>query len=224
MKNEHIKKNHYIAIGDIHGCVNSLEALLEKVSGYNDRTFIFIGDYIDRGPDSRSVIDLVIGFSEDHDCIFLRGNHEQMFMDALETGDHNLWLLNGGDQTLSSYNVHYAVELPSEHIEFFAKTPLWLDTPQYFFIHGGLDPKRSIKEQCDSPDIEEFGMWRRDHVDSPVKWEKTLVFGHTPFTEPLHEERKIGIDTGCVFSRQGYGLLTAVMLPEETFITQPCLD
>lgn len=82
MNNNHINKNQYIAIGDIHRCVKSREALLEKVSGFNVRTFIFIGDYTDRGPDSRSVIDLVIRFSEDHDCIFLRGNHEQMFIET----------------------------------------------------------------------------------------------------------------------------------------------
>ena len=213
-----------IAIGDIHGCVRTLEALLKKLAKYKDRKFIFVGDYIDRGPDSKGVLDLIIRFSRDHDCLFLRGNHEQMLMDSLETGDHNLWLMNGGTQTLNSYDATYAVDIPAEHIEFFAQTPLWLDTTDYFYIHAGLDPKRTIKEQLNSPDIQEFGMWRRDHIDCQVKWEKTVVFGHTPLTEPLHDNRKIGIDTGCIFARQGFGLLTAVLLPEETFITQQCLD
>lgn len=70
--------NNYLAIGDIHGCPRSLEALLDKLSEYNDRQFIFIGDYIDRGPDSRGVIDLLLDFRKEQDCIFLRGNHEQM--------------------------------------------------------------------------------------------------------------------------------------------------
>ncbi len=214
----------YIVIGDIHGCAKSLDALLGKVTPYSDRSHIFIGDYIDRGPDSRGVVDHVREFARSHRCVFLRGNHESMLMEAVETGNRTFWLMNGGMETLDSYDTNTPEEIPADHLRFFCETRLWLNTPEYLFIHAGLDPKRPVDEQLSDPDIEHTALWERRHVHRPVLWEKTVVFGHTPVTKPLIEERKIAIDTGCVFQGGAYGTLTALLLPEKTIITQVNLD
>lgn len=214
----------YIAIGDIHGCAKSLMALLGKIRPYSDRTHVFIGDYIDRGPDSRGVVDAVMEFARHHSCIFLCGNHESMLADAIRTGERTFWIINGGIETLESYQVNDPLEIPDDHRQFLAEGRLWFETPDYLFIHAGLDPERSVREQLASPDAEHAALWERSHVDRPVVWEKPVVFGHTPVREPLIEERKMAIDTGCVFPDKGYGYLSALLLPEKKVISQECLD
>lgn len=94
-----------IAIGDIHGCPLSLDALLEKVAPTAEDTLLFIGDYIDRGPDSKGVIDRLIKLNDEHNCIFLRGNHEELLLGYLDRGEYDLWAINGGIQTLASYGL-----------------------------------------------------------------------------------------------------------------------
>ncbi|MFO8029727.1 MAG: metallophosphoesterase family protein [Cyclonatronaceae bacterium] len=219
-----MSQEKYIAIGDIHGCARSLDALLEKTRPYADRTHVFIGDYIDRGPDSRGVIDRVRDFAQDHHCIFLRGNHEAMLLDAVRTGDRTLWLINGGTETLESYRAESTEELPDDLLQFISETKFWHNTPQYLFIHAGLDSDQPVEEQLSSPRIEHAALWERGHVHRPVVWEKTVVFGHTPVREPLIEDRKIAIDTGCVFTGNGFGKLTALLLPERTTIQQEYAD
>jgi len=214
----------YIAIGDIHGCARSLRALLQKIRPHRDRTHVFVGDYIDRGPDSKGVVEIVMDFARDHDCVFLRGNHEKMLLDAIQSDKHTFWMINGGLETLESYGVDTPAEIPEEHRRFFADTRLWYDTPEYLFIHAGLDPGRTIREQLSSPDAEHAALWERSHVNGPVEWEKPVIFGHTPVPEPLIEERKMAIDTGCVFPGHGYGTLSALLLPEKSVISQDCLD
>lgn len=218
--------NKYLAIGDIHGCARSLEALLDKLAGYNNRQFIFVGDYIDRGPDSRGVIDLLLDFRKQADCIFLRGNHEQMLLDAIEYGETNMWLSNGGRETLESYQSDdHEIDLSKEHLEFYQTTRLYYDTPDYFFVHAGISPAKTI-EQCleDEELIKEF-LWERSHLNAfDTPWEKTLVFGHTPRPFPIRRNKMLGIDTGCVYDSLGYGKLTAVLLPEVEFVQQVCLD
>ncbi len=214
----------YIAIGDIHGCARSLKALLEEIRPYRDRIHVFIGDYIDRGPDSKGVLDCVIEFSREHHCVFLRGNHEKMLLDAIQSGEHTFWLINGGVETLKSYRINDPAELPADHRDFLEQTRLWFDTPDYLFIHAGLDPGRRVEELLALPDIENMALWERRHVHEPVVWEKPVVFGHTPVKEPLINDRKMGIDTGCVFPDRGYGHLSALLLPEKTVLSQEYLD
>lgn len=112
--------NGYVAIGDIHGCLRSLEALLEQLTDYNDRLFVFVGDYIDRGPHSKGVVDLLLDFKEEQECIFLRGNHEQMLLDAVDYGELNMWLRNGGKTTLQSYQSEdEEFDIPKNHLNFY---------------------------------------------------------------------------------------------------------
>ncbi|MEX2657080.1 MAG: metallophosphoesterase family protein [Balneolales bacterium] len=219
-----MKPSRYIAIGDIHGCNRSLNTLLRRLEAYHDRTFIFIGDYIDRGPDSRSVAESLMQFSKQVSCIFLRGNHEQMMLDARKTGDLQLWFLNGGITTLNSYEIKSIHDLPDDHLVFYSATRLWYDTPDYLFIHAGLKPELPVGVQLNDPDISKCALWQRDHLNTSVNWEKTVVFGHTPLQEPLVANQKIGIDTGCVYRTGNLGTLTAAILPEESFIQQKNLD
>ncbi|HEX6981793.1 MAG TPA: metallophosphoesterase family protein [Balneolaceae bacterium] len=215
----------YIAIGDIHGCYQSLEALLNKLEAHTDRQFIFIGDYVDRGPASQKVVEHLMELQQQVDCVFLRGNHEQMLLDAFNEGQFKLWMANGGKTTLKSYGIDRFGSLPGNHLEFYNQTKLYYDTEDYFFVHAGLSAAKTIKESLqDEEEVEGF-LWERSHLNAfETPWEKKVVFGHTPRPQPIRKNGMLGIDTGCVFDKVGYGKLTAVKLPEEEFIQQICLD
>ncbi|MEX0722219.1 MAG: metallophosphoesterase family protein [Balneolaceae bacterium] len=218
----------YVAIGDIHGCAKSNQELLEKLDEQVglERKYIFLGDYTDRGPDSKLVIDQLLEFGEKHECIFLRGNHDQMLLDAYEKNEWDLWLRNGGSTTLDNYNSSPGgFDLPAAHYNFFKETILWWETEAYFFVHGGISPDLTIQENLNNEYERNQFLWQREHIYASDKpWEKIVVFGHTPVKEPVIEGKMIGIDTGCVFKKNGYGILTAVVLPEVKLIQQECLD
>jgi serine/threonine protein phosphatase 1 len=215
-----------IAIGDVHGCLQTLKALWKKLEPYSDLPHLFIGDYIDRGPDSKGVVDFLMRVKSDRKCIFLRGNHEQMLLDALEQGDSYNWMLNGGESTLKSYGEDVLVkDIPQEHLQFYRDTQLFYETDDYFFVHAGAPPYQTLQESKESERALDFFLWGRDHLnvfDTP--WEKTVVFGHTPRPYPIKKKNMVGIDTGCVYNKIGYGKLTAVLLPEMKFIQQVSLD
>jgi len=202
-----------------------MKAILNTLEPYYDRQFIFVGDYIDRGPDSNKVVEYLMEFSKEVDCIFLRGNHEQMLLDAINDGRMNLWLMNGGQATIGSYGARNKLNLPASHQDFFEQTRLYYETEDYFFVHAGLSPAKTIAESVDDEEeVKEF-LWERSHLNAfETPWEKTVIFGHTPRPRPLVKDKMIGIDTGCVYDRVGYGKLTAVKLPETEFIQQNCLD
>lgn len=215
-----------VAIGDIHGCLKSAQALIEKLEKYSERQFVFLGDYIDRGPDSKGVVDFLLDYREGQDCIFLRGNHEQMLLDAYYNNDLDLWLMNGGRSTLESYDARYnRLDIPESHIEFYEQTRMYYDTPDFFFVHAGLSPAKTIEQSLqDEGNIQDF-LWERSHLNVfETPWEKTVVFGHTPRPNPIRKNKMLGLDTGCVYESLGYGKLTAAILPEVKFVQQSCLD
>lgn len=219
-------KLQYIAIGDIHGCLKSAKSLWETIAVYRDAKFIFVGDYIDRGPDSSGVLDFLLEIQSDRDCVFLRGNHEQMMLDALDHKSMDHWFRNGGDSTLASYGTELNIKnIPKDHINFIRNTKLYYDTDQYFFSHAGAPPEFSIEKILNTPELQDYFLWGRDHLNAlNTSWEKTVVFGHTPRSFPILKNRMIGIDTGCVYDEVGFGKLTAVVLPDEKFIEQKSLD
>ncbi|HKJ34820.1 MAG TPA: metallophosphoesterase family protein [Balneolales bacterium] len=217
----------FIAIGDIHGCADTLETMLESIDEYTNRIYVFLGDYIDRGPDSRRVIDLLLDFEQSHQCVWLRGNHEQMLLEAMESDDYSLWLYNGGEATIRSYIKEFgSFQIPDIHETFYKDTTLYFDTSQYFFVHAGLNPNRTIKDSLKHDRYTKEFLWDRSHLQTNDNvWEKTVVFGHTPMMEPLLTKNMIGIDTGCVYGEsRGMGKLTAVLLPEIKFIQKNCTD
>jgi serine/threonine protein phosphatase 1 len=207
---------HIFAIGDIHGCHRQLLDLLARIPiDWSRDRLVFMGDYIDRGPDSFEVVDHLIGLKACHpETVFLKGNHEQMLSDYLSGRDRMTYLYNGGQQTLDSYLKHAganpAYPIPPEHLRFFEELRLYFETDDYIFVHAGLRRDVPLARQG-ADDL----LWIREKfIHSDHRFGKRVVFGHTPFDEPLVEPNKIGIDTGAVYGNK----LTCVQLPEETFI------
>ncbi len=210
------------AIGDIHGCAKTLTALLNELSPGADDHLIFIGDYIDRGPDSRGVIEQCLALRERTRCTFLRGNHEAFMLDFLDRGEYLLWEMNGGMATLDGYRNGSKYKIPKAHETFVRDTKLYYDEPDFFYVHAGLKANLSIRENLATMGQKVF-LWERDHLDATDHaWEKTVVCGHTPQQAVIDRPRLICIDTGCVFHRYpGFGTLVAVKLPEREVISVP---
>ncbi|MBO6524176.1 MAG: serine/threonine protein phosphatase [Balneolaceae bacterium] len=223
MSSEH---QDVIAIGDIHGCSKTLQALLNRLDeGYGTtRTYVFLGDYVDRGPDSKGVVDILIEFSNSHNCVFLRGNHDAMLLMAYPSKHMLDWFDNGGDATMESYQKgDSSLEIPQNHLRFFTNTKLYHDASRWFFVHGGIPPNITIKEAVATRRLWNSFLWRRDHIEAEDNvWEKTVVFGHTPVRSPITGKNMVGIDTGCVYEH--LGKLTAVLLPEMDFVQQTRID
>ncbi len=206
------------AIGDIHGCLEHLKRLLEGVAPDLERDrLVFIGDYIDRGPDSRGVVDYIIRLKERYpaeNIICLKGNHEVMLLDFLSGREREMFLFNGGRSTLEEYwGKHWdrlgELRLPPDHEEFYLSLKKYYETPDYIFVHGGLKPGVPLEAQ----DEEDLFWIRGEFIASFEDFGKKVVFGHTPLRQPLIMPNKIGIDTGCVYGN----FLTCLKLPAEEF-------
>lgn len=209
-----------IAVGDIHGCAKTLDLLLDELDPSPDDHLLFVGDYIDRGPDSKGVIDRLLELREEVDCTFLRGNHESLMLGYLDSGAFNLWRVNGGIATLQSYMQNAQdFDIPETHAEFVRNTKMYHETDDFVFVHAGLKADRSVQENLEDGDEETF-LWERGHLQAnDFAWEKTVVCGHTPQAEPIDQEKLILIDTGaCYHTQPGMGRLTAVRLPEREFV------
>ena len=212
-----------IAIGDIHGCAKSLDGLLRELNVTAEDHLIFVGDYIDRGPDSKGVIDRMLELDKKYKCTFLRGNHEDLLLGYLDDGEYDIFAMNGGISTLSSYMTDDGeMEIPDGHIDFVRNTELYLETEEFLFVHAGLRPDLTVAENLVESNAEVF-LWERSHLKAGfLPWEKTVVCGHTPQTHPLNRQELINIDTGCVYyAYPSMGYLTAVRLPEREFIAVP---
>jgi serine/threonine protein phosphatase 1 len=191
-------RGRLLAVGDIHGCRASLEGLLEKVALSEADRLIFLGDYIDRGPDSKGVIDFLLALARHFPrTVFLRGNHEAMFLDFLAGRNRDLYLANGGISTLESYREEEGIVVPGPHLDFLHSLPLYYATDRFIFVHAGLRPGIPLEEQR-----EEDLLWIRDEfLESDYDWGRTVVFGHTPLPQPFFSAARIGLDTGAVYGR-----------------------
>ena len=203
------------AIGDIHGCLAKLEKLAGMLDIRQDDTVVFLGDYIDRGPDPKSVVDFLVRFRDQcaGQVIFLKGNHEVMFIDYLQGRNRGLYLHYGGISTVESYlRDSGSFSVPENHKRFFSELSTCYETREYIFVHAGLRPGIPFARQT-SEDM----LWiRSEFVESDYDWGKRVIFGHTAFSLPLIQKNKIGIDTGAVYGRK----LTCLVLPEvEMFFT-----
>jgi serine/threonine protein phosphatase 1 len=192
-----------LAVGDIHGCLCKLEALVTKIRPSQDE-MVFLGDYINRGPDSRGVVDFLLDLRSKVPCVFLLGNHEKMILEFFDNNNSE-FLLNGGDKTLESYNCNNFSGMPFSHISFFNGLYPYYETNDHIFVHAGLKPGIPTEEQKVNDLI-----WIRDEfLCSDYDWGKTIVYGHTINRMPILLKNRIGLDTGCVYpSSEGYGCLT----------------
>jgi serine/threonine protein phosphatase 1 len=242
-----------IVIGDVHGCFDTLLALIAKVRlKYPDDQICFVGDLIDRGPKSRQVVQHII----DNNFFCVKGNHEKMMIDAFTVGGAHSddFIRNGGRDTLNSYMKEELEELESgeiltiktldkelinKHIEWMKQLPLWLEFPEiknkegrYLVIsHSGVgkiwDWSKERKEAM-SALVEDIVLWERDYFED----QKDIynIFGHTP-TKPNPRVKSFyaNIDTGgCYTSEikkaQGYGFLSAIHFPSMEIFQQENID
>ncbi|MBP1685236.1 MAG: putative phosphohydrolase [Deltaproteobacteria bacterium] len=192
-------------IGDIHGCVDEVERLLEYIAPTPGDTVVFLGDYVDRGPSAKGVIDRLLRLQgEGPRCVFLKGNHEDMFLAFLgyEGRYPDAFLINGGEATLRSYGLEgcagpaVARTLPPEHLQFLRSLQLYHPEGEFLCVHGGLSPVRPLDEQ-----ISEDLLWiREEFIASRHPFPFTILFGHTPSREVFIDlPYKIGLDTGLVY-------------------------
>ncbi|MCB0419537.1 MAG: metallophosphoesterase [Bdellovibrionales bacterium] len=201
---------------DIHGCANEFKLLLNKIPLQPTSTLVFLGDYIDRGDDSREVIEVILDLKKKYNVVCLMGNHEELFMHFLEdshSAQAATFIYNGGSTTVASYgNEKGEIVIPDDHLEFFQNLELFYETDQHFFVHAGVPdvPLSEIREE----DHQSHLLWiRTPFLKSKFNWGKTIVHGHTPHQEVEITEQRINIDTGCVYNNK----LTALHLPQKNF-------
>ncbi len=190
-----------LAIGDIHGCRLALAGLLDVVRLQPEDRLVFLGDYIDRGPDSRGVLDTLLTLQRRHDVVCLRGNHESLLLLARDNFMAELhWRQCGGNQTLASYSLgpeaDWPARLPAAHWAFLDRTAPYFETEDHIFVHAGLHPDLDLAEQS-----EEFLQWEHFPSLRPHKSGKRIVCGHTAQrTMTINDAgHAVCIDTGPAF-------------------------
>jgi serine/threonine protein phosphatase 1 len=209
------------AIGDIHGRADLLRALLERIRRdaaavrAERNLLVYLGDYVDRGVQSREVIDVILaGPPAGFEAVYLKGNHEDCmlrFLDDWSSGPH--WFSIGGDATVLSYGVRpapgqsgaqrfenaardLAARLPAAHLRFLQSLDLTYEAGDYLFVHAGLRPGVALCDQ-NPEDL----MWiREEFLNGPNCHGKVVVHGHSPTRVPAVFEHRIGIDTGAFFT------------------------
>lgn len=235
-------------ISDIHGHYKELMLLYKKlpINPKKDK-MVFLGDYIDRGPDTKKVIQQLIKWQKLYPhWVFLFGNHEDFMKEALvrNTGVYgfqawDLWIYNGGDTTKQSYYpkgltasekaiASISDFIPQSHLDFIASLPRYYEDDKYIYVHGGLKPGKTAAETLPYDLI-----WIRDEfIDSNYGWGKKVIFGHSADGtgqynkahkkfQPIIMPNKIGIDTAVCYG--AYNGLTCLELPSEKFYFQPTL-
>lgn len=231
-------------IPDIHGCSKTLRALIGQQikPGAHDELW-FLGDYIDRGPDSKGVIDYLMELeNKEINLKLLLGNHEDYCIKAWEK-DRNakrflglrfkskiqkIWELHGGLQTLESFGVEFAGDIPEKYIEWMRKLRYYAELEKYIIVHAGLN------FAIDDPLTDQFAMlWTKDFKVNPAKIRyKKVIHGHTPvdleFMDHVIRSRQyhfIDLDNGVYIpNRPGYGNLTAFELNTGQLLVQPNID
>lgn len=211
-------ENRLFAIGDIHGCFGAFEQLImAKIKLRKTDKLILLGDLIDRGPQSKEVVDLILDLLRNgFDIITLMGNHEDMMLNALDNEkDLPLWLYNNGYATLGSFGIKTLKDLDERYVLFFRQLRLYYSYRDFLFVHAGFN------DLIRDPFTDKVHMlWTCNRIHQhPLLKDKTIIHGHKPITVEQcqllvrNRNQTIDIDTGCVYSnREGYGRLTALEL------------
>ncbi len=194
-----------IAIGDIHGCAKAVRALVQAIRPHREDTLVFLGDYIDRGPDSRGTIDFLLTLPRRCRPIFLKGNHE-IALDGYLTGaiDSHVWFQLGGRTTLVSYGGRVEC-IPEQHREFFRNCLPFYENQSHLFVHANYDPSLPLVE---TPDRTLYWEHLQERFPGPHVSKKTVWLGHSPQLSGHVLDRKhlVCLDTFCF----GTGYLTAI--------------
>lgn len=217
------------AIGDIHGRDDLLADLMMRLTEdgarYPDRhkLLIFLGDYVDRGLQSRAVLDrLIAGPPPGFEAVHLKGNHEEAMLQFLDDAQFGReWKYYGGLETLHSYGVnevtrsddprdferardHFEQVLPEAHLDFLRRLQAFVEFGDYFFAHAGVRPGIPLNRQ-----VEHDLLWiREDFLSWSGSFDKFVVHGHTPSEEVVVRDNRIGVDTGAYIT----GVLSALVL------------
>jgi serine/threonine protein phosphatase 1 len=215
-------------IGDIHGCAATLRRLVDEVLHPScDEHIYLLGDLIDRGPDSKGVLDFIFelrrrGLSVNS----VRGNHEEMLLKA---GDHHnhldMWTANGGLETLESFQADGPGDIPHEYREFLHSLPLYITLENFIIVHAGLNfvPSNPFDDTSAM-------LWTRSPFVDPQRIRgRRLICGHTPVSRAVLEasliSNKIMLDNGCVFGgKPEKGSLAALELESMAVCYQECID
>jgi serine/threonine protein phosphatase 1 len=208
-------------IGDIHGCADELHELIEALPLDQGDRLVFLGDYIDRGPDSRAVVSFLIEFQNFHpeiEFVFLKGNHEDMLLSYLGlNGQHgDMFLVNGGKATFESYAItanrpspqEVLSIIPAAHLAFFGKLESYHVMDPFLCVHAGVHPRKCLAEQTN----EELFWIRNAFIYNSHALPYTVLFGHTPQPAVLYDlPYKVGLDTGLVYGN----MLTCLEVDEK---------
>ena len=205
--------NRRWVIGDIHGCINTFRKMMEgEISPSPDDTIYLLGDLMDRGPNSKAVIDYIFSlYDQSIDVRVIRGNHEVMLLEAVRSEEKfALWMRNGGMATLKSFSVDCdlfigpkaVAQIPDQYIEFFSGLPWYLETEGYFLVHAGLNPV--------SPDPlndTDAMIWtRQEGYNAKFLHGRKLVHGHSAIhleaiLHNIYDQNALvyNLDGGCVY-------------------------
>ncbi|MBL8825984.1 MAG: serine/threonine protein phosphatase [Planctomycetaceae bacterium] len=197
-----------IAVGDIHGCDAAFAALLGAIAPQPTDRIILLGDLVDRGPDSRGVIDRILQLRATCQVDVILGNHEEMMLQVIDGRAPEPWLNFGGVQTLDSYGFVGSLDvLPASHVELIRQAHDFVETERHFFTHANYDPRQPLNKQTVA-----MLRWNRldTHFPGPHASGKIAVVGHTPDKggEVFQVKHLICLDTYCY----GGGYLTAMDL------------
>lgn len=219
-------------VTDIHGCVLTFRKLIEEKIGLRkgDRLFL-LGDYIDRGPDSKCVIDYILDLTEQGFSLeVLMGNHEEMLLRCLDQPEYiESWQLNGGAATLNSFKVQTINQIPEKYIFFLRSLKKFTSWNNCLLVHAGFNfGIENIFED------EVAMLWARDYTVAPEKTgNKIVIHGHTPkpfgdlmeIFEKREQNFEINLDNGCVYKQiPGLGNLFALRLDDMGILFQPNID
>lgn len=182
----------YIAITDIHGELDKLNSVLSKIKTRSDDVFVFMGDYIDRGPNSKGVVDRILAQANTHECIYLIGSHEYAYLNSQNDEYYNFLFWNyGGPATIKSYGNFE--NIGKTHGEFFKALKFYYLTDKYLFVHAGINPTYPLEKQNKT----DLVYIRHKFIYSKHNLPQKIIFGHTEFDKPYIDDDKIGIDLGC---------------------------
>ena len=194
-----------IAIGDVHGQLAALNELFVQIEQTGWDRLVFLGDYIDRGPDSKGTIDFIRSLQDAHGSdkvVAIKGNHEDMCLHAFSQYDVNeselaaAFYFNGGASTLDSFKAAGFSGIPENYLDWMKALPVRYEDEKAHYIHAGALPGLPIDEQEDS-DL----LWERDtFLKTEYMWDKVVIHGHTPMKQVVERPNIISIDTGA-----GYG-------------------